>query len=107
MSGGVAGAVLECMKERGEDISNVKFTKASNSKECFTALTLLKAGKLNEQFIEGMVCDGGCVGGPSKRKLGKEILGAREKLLDRADNRGIIENLENYDFKNISMFVKD
>ncbi len=107
MSGGVAGAVLECMKERGEDISNVKFTKASNAKECFTAVSLLKLGKLNEQFIEGMVCDGGCVGGPSKRKLGKEIIGAREKLLDRADNRGIIENLEKYDFKNVSMSVND
>ena len=105
MSGGVAGAVIECMKERGEDVSKVEYVKASNGKECMSSLSLLKANKLKEQFIEGMVCDGGCVGGPSKRKLLKEILSAREKLLDKADNRSIIENLKNYDLENISMFV--
>ena len=33
-SGGVAGAVLECMKERGEDTSDIKLLKVSSSRIC-------------------------------------------------------------------------
>lgn len=102
-SGGVASAVMQCMRERGEDPSDLKLLKCAGGAECKKALTLLKAGKLPEDFIEGMVCTGGCVGGPSKHRTEKEILKAREALINKADKRSILENLKDYPMDAFSM----
>ena len=37
-------------------------------------MTLLKAGKLQEDFVEGMMCPGGCIGGPSKHQAEAQVL---------------------------------
>ena len=103
-SGGVANAVMECMKERGVDTSDIKLKKCAGGKECMQALTLLKFGKLPEDFIEGMVCPGGCVGGPSKHKTEMEIMKAREGLLQKADDRKVLKNLEQYPMDKFSMY---
>lgn len=102
-SGGVANAVIECMKERGEDVSNLKLHRVAGGNECKKALLLLKAGKLADDFIEGMVCPGGCVGGPSKHKTEVEITKAREALLSKADDRRVLENLKKYPMDKFSM----
>ena len=102
-SGGVAAAVVEVMKERGEDTANIKLRKAAGGQDCRTALTLLKAGRLPEDFIEGMVCPGGCVGGPSRHKTELEIKKAREGLLAKADGRQVLENIKNYPMDKFSM----
>jgi [FeFe] hydrogenase (group B1/B3) len=102
-SGGVADAVIECMKERGEDVSDIKLHRAAGGNECKKALTLLKVGKLHEDFIEGMVCPGGCVGGPSRHRHISEITKARENLLSKADDRKVLENLKNYPMDKFSM----
>ena len=102
-SGGVAGAVLECMQERGEDTSDIKLLKVAGGDECKKALLMLKAGKLEEDFIEGMVCPGGCVGGPSKHATEAEITKARNNLLAKADDRKILENLKEYPMDKFSM----
>jgi ferredoxin hydrogenase large subunit len=52
-----------------------------------------------------MFCPGGCVGGPSKRKTETEITRARKKQLDKADDRGILENLANIPMDSFSMSV--
>ena len=102
-SGGVASAVIECMQERGEDTSELKLYKAHGGAECKKALTLLKVGKLPEDFIEGMVCPGGCVGGPSRHKNISDINKARESLLSKADDRKVLENLKDYPMDKFSM----
>ena len=102
-SGGVANAVIECMKERGEDTSVIRLKQAAGGAECKTALTLLKSGRMPEDFLEGMVCPGGCVGGPSKHRTEMEIKRAREGLLAKADGRKILENLKNYPMDRFSM----
>ena len=103
-SGGVADAVLKCMQESGEDTSCVKILKCAGGAECKKGLLLLKAGRLAEDFVEGMVCTGGCVGGPSKHKTETEILSSRKKLLSQANGRNILENLKNYPMDQFSMF---
>ena len=102
-SGGVANAVIECMKERGEDVSNIKLHRVAGGNECKKALLLLKAGRLPEDFIEGMVCPGGCVGGPSNHKKEFEITKARESLLSKADDRKVLDNLKKYPMDKFSM----
>ncbi len=103
-SGGVANAVLECMQERGIDTSAIKLRKCAGPKECIQAVTLLKFGKLPEDFVEGMFCPGGCVGGPSKHKAENEIVRAREDLLKQAGERKVLENLEQYPMDRFSMY---
>ena len=103
-SGGVADAVLKCMQERGEDTSCVKILKCAGGAECKKGVLLLKAGRLAEDFVEGMACTGGCVGGPSRHKTETEILSSRKKLLSQADDRNILQNLKNYPMDQFSMF---
>ena len=102
-SGGVANAVLEVMKELGEDTEGIKLLRCAGGDECRKAMMLLKAGKLDADFVEGMICPGGCVGGPSKHRTEAEILKARSELLQRADKRSILENLKKYPMDQFSM----
>ena len=63
----------------------------------------MKAGRLPEDFIEGMVCEGGCVGGPSAFNDQISSKKNRDTLISNADTRGIHENLKNYDMDSFSM----
>jgi len=103
-SGGVANAVMEVMREHGCDTSQIKLERCAGGDECRKALLLLKAGRIDADFIEGMICPGGCVGGPSKHKTEAEITKARNELLDKADGRGVLDNLKNYPMDKFSMF---
>ena len=101
-SGGVTAAVVQCFKEMNEDISpNVM--RCNGAAECKKALLLMKVGKLPADFVEGMVCVGGCVGGPSKHKSEMESKKARDQLIGQADNRQVHENLKNLDLEQVAM----
>jgi ferredoxin hydrogenase large subunit len=102
-SGGVAAAVLECMKERGQNTDQIKLRKCTGGKDCVVGVKLLSMGRLPEDFIEAMICEGGCVGGPSRHAAEMEVRKARLKLIGEADKRGILENIENYPMDAFSM----
>ena len=76
----------------------------AGGEECRKAMMLLKAGKLDVDFVEGMICPGGCVGGPSKHQAENLVLKNRNTLLARADGRKILENLEKYPMDQFSMY---
>ena len=101
-AGGVTAAVQEVLAEEKFDMP-VSCVKCSGAAECKKALMLLRAGKLNETMIEGMVCEGGCVNGPAKIADPRESLGMRRQLMLGADDRGIADNLEMNGFKDIDM----
>lgn len=103
-TGGVANAVIQAMQEMGEDTSDITMVKCAGGEECRKALLMLKAGRLKEDFIEGMICPGGCVGGPSKHQAEALVEKARTGLLAAADKRGILENLSKYPMDQFSMF---
>ncbi len=62
-SGGLADAVAQSLKEQGLDDFELKAVSCNGIEEC--KMALLKANKnvLNANFIEGMACVGGCIGG--------------------------------------------
>ncbi len=103
-SGGVAAAVLEVMQEMGEDVSSIRLLKCAGGDECRKALMMLRAGKLDADFVEGMICPGGCVGGPSKHQVETIVEQNRKNLLAQADDRKILDNLKNYPMDTFSMF---
>ncbi len=62
VSGGVAGAVAQALKERGVE-ANFKPISCNGIEECKIALLKASKGVLDANFIEGMACVGGCIGG--------------------------------------------
>lgn len=101
-AGGVTAAVLQSLKESGEE-AEPKVCRANGAAECKKALLLLKAARLPEDFIEGMACDGGCVGGPSAFQDQAAFRKNRDAQIAEADSREIHENLKNYDMGSFSM----
>ena len=61
--GGLADAVAEGLKEHGYDDFELKACSCDGIEACRTALLKKKKGVLDANFIEGMACIGGCIGG--------------------------------------------
>ena len=61
-SGGLSDAVAQGLKERGEDF-DLHCVACDGIEACRMALLKLSKGKLDGNFIEGMACTGGCIGG--------------------------------------------
>lgn len=90
--GGLADAVAEGLKENGIEDFDLKPASCDGIEEC--RITLLKAskGKLDANFIEGMACVGGCIGGAgclthgdrNKIEVDKYGKAAREKTIHDA-----------------------
>ena len=68
VSGGVAAAVVNCIKHTHPDL-DVKVEYAEGLDNCRKMLQLAKAGKYNGYLLEGMGCPGGCVGGAGTVQL--------------------------------------
>lgn len=61
-SGGVSDAIAQGLKEQGSDFK-LKAIACDGIEECKTALLRASKGKTDANFIEGMACCGGCIGG--------------------------------------------
>ena len=101
-SGGVTAAVVQALKEKGVE-ADVKVAICNGAAECKKALMMMRAGKLPEDFIEGMCCEGGCVSGPGAAKCEFDSRKDREALLKMADDREIYANIESVDKDSFSM----
>lgn len=62
-SGGLSDAVAEALKEHGEQSFELKACSCDGIEECKLALLKKSKGILDANFIEGMACVGGCIGG--------------------------------------------
>lgn len=104
-AGGVTAAVIESMKELGcED--EVKVCKCDGIDACKKALTLMKFNRFQDDFMEGMACEGGCVGGPSRHRDPNMAMRDRKAALDNSTDINITENLEKQGADKIDM-VRD
>lgn len=102
-SGGVAGAVQQVFEEEGIQMP-FSCAKCDGAKECKKILTVLSAGRLSEDFIEGMACEGGCIAGPAGVEPIQKVKKNRVKLLAAADKRGLEENIRKiHDFSKVKM----
>ena len=101
-AGGVTAAVIQCLEETQGD-ADIKVRTCNGAAECKTALTLLKLGRLPEDFIEGMACVGGCVNGPAMLGKSRTFLKDRNGQIAKADDRGVLENVAQYDEYGINM----
>ena len=73
--GGLADAVAEGLKEQGLDDFELNAVSCDGIEECKKVLTLKSKNVLKANFIEGMACVGGCIGG-----AGCLTHGAKDKM---------------------------
>lgn len=66
VSGGVAEAVANCIREQYPD-REILMERAEGLDNCKKMLMKAKAGKMNGYLLEGMACPGGCIGGAGTR----------------------------------------
>ncbi|PWM47708.1 MAG: ferredoxin [Clostridiales bacterium] len=91
-SGGLSEAVAQAISEQGYNDFELKALPCDGIEACRVAL--LKAGKgvLDANFIEGMACSGGCIGGAgclthgekNKNEVDKYGMQAHEKTISEA-----------------------
>ncbi|MBQ9941996.1 MAG: ferredoxin, partial [Christensenellaceae bacterium] len=81
-SGGLADAVKQALKELKITDEQFKLNAISCSgiNECKAALLKAKVGRLQENFIEGMACVDGCIGGPCALTHGPKDRAAVDKF---------------------------
>lgn len=62
-SGGVAQAVEALVKEKWPDVA-VRYEGAEGLDNCVKLMKAAQAGRKDGMLLEGMACEGGCIGGP-------------------------------------------
>ncbi|NLM60893.1 MAG: iron hydrogenase [Clostridiales bacterium] len=119
------GGVSEAVSAAAERLSSgnsmpVRAIQANGIRECKALMQQLQEGKIRHNFIEGMGCVGGCVGGPRAiidRELGRSNVDEYGKLAQfdtPIDNPYVIELLNRLGFEKVedllaeeSMFTRD
>ena len=101
-SGGVAASVEKAVNELGYT-GNITLKACNGAKECKVGLAMLKAGKLPEDIIEGMACEGGCIAGPGAIEVLAKLKVARMKKIKGKDGDNITEMLTQTDFMDVPM----
>lgn len=90
-AGGVKDAIIEALKEQGSDfeLKPINFDGLENVRN---GLNQISRGQLDVNFVEGMGCVGGCIGGPcclthevrDKNDVDKYGKLAKEKTIEQA-----------------------
>lgn len=100
-TGGLSAAIKNHI-----DQNNIEVTfnpiKADGITECDKALKLLTVNRLDNNFIEGMACTGGCIKGPATMHYGKTDLKRLEEYSRQAIESSPSSSLRIFDFANIS-----
>jgi len=93
-AGGVKNAVESIIVSKGQQWTPVN---AQGLKECYEILKDLTTGKLKNDFLEGMACNGGCLGGPGTVIDGKMTKRYLQKVCQDSPKQAPIENLNAQD----------
>lgn len=93
-AGGLTEAVVQAIKELG--LSGFDFDPVSvdGLENCIKTLRKIEYGALKNNFVEGMACKGGCVGGSGNMIKYVETPKQMKKHSETAKQKGIIENVE-------------
>lgn len=112
ITGGVSQAVSDTLNRirPGREIK-IRAKQADGVQDCRSMLKEALAGKPDANFLEGMGCPGGCVGGPRvilDPKAGAALVnkyGAEAQSLTPVDNKFVLELLKSLGIEDIHDFL--
>lgn len=102
ISSGVSGSIREYIEQNNIEVDYNPIA-SDGAKECVKNIRLAKYGKLKHNFIEGMACSGGCIGGPGSLTHRKKDIQAIKKYASLAKEKNVEESLQVHDLKQINM----
>ena len=93
--GGLSIAVKEALKEKNSNFE-VKGTNVDGMDNIRTTLLKIKNGSLDINFLEGMACEGGCIGGPCNLQHNIKSKLAVSQFSKQGDNsiKGNVDNVK-------------
>ncbi len=95
--GGLADAVREGLEEQGHDYFDLRPVSCDGIEACRVELLKLLKGSQANNFIEGMACKGGCIGGAGCLTHGERNGRVLEKYNRDAGEKTIKEAIETLD----------
>jgi len=104
-SGGLTEAIKEVIKEENIEVE-YKPIICNGLKECDTSLKLAKFKRLTGNFIEGMACSGGCIGGPGTITRGPRNRADVDKYGNLAIEKKISDSLRIFNIDKIKLTRK-
>ncbi|SMC23347.1 [FeFe] hydrogenase, group B1/B3 [Clostridium acidisoli DSM 12555] len=102
MGGGVTASIENYIKEKSID-SDFKPIKASGATEIKKSITIAKAGKLGGNFIEGMLCEGGCINGAAKIAPVTKAKVPFTKINQQSTIKNVLSNKALEEYKDINL----
>ena len=97
--GGLGEAVAEGLKERGLTDFECKSVSCDGIEECRIALLKASKGVLDANFIEGMACVGGCIGGAGCLTHGEKSKAEVDKYGKEAMEKTILDAVSLVDIR--------
>jgi [FeFe] hydrogenase (group B1/B3) len=101
-TGGLSDAIKH-VKEQYDIEAEFKPVTCDGITECEKALKMAKAKRLDGNFIEGMVCIGGCIGGPLSLHHGPKDKKEVDKYGQLAIEKGVKDSLRVFDIDKLNL----
>lgn len=99
--GGLTAAIENYVSDKGIEV-NFKSVKSCGL-ELKKTMMMAKNGKLDGNFIEGMICDGGCINGAGTITNYIKARSAFVKLNSAASKKAVLDNDKLEEFHNINL----
>ena len=93
-SGGLSDAVAQALKERSVDNFELKAAACDGIEQCRMALLKASKNALDANFIEGMACTGGCIGGAGCLTHGEKNKAEVDKYGQEAYEKSILDAIK-------------
>jgi iron only hydrogenase large subunit-like protein len=94
-TGGVTEAITRAIKRINPDLDVIPL-KGNGLKQCNEILKKVEAGILEGNFMEGMGCPGGCVGGPGTVVHSEVVAQKVDEFAKRSDTYTAVDNSKAY-----------
>ncbi|MDF2839780.1 MAG: 4Fe-4S dicluster protein, partial [Clostridia bacterium] len=101
-SGGLSEAIKHVKEQYGIK-ADFKPVICDGITECEKALKMAKVDRLDGNFIEGMVCRGGCIGGPLSLHHGPKDKKEVDKYGQLAIEKGVKDSLRVFDIDKLNL----
>lgn len=100
--GGLTAAIQDYVKGKGLDIE-FKPVRVSGPSDIKKTMTMAKVGRLDGNFVEGMMCEGGCINGAAVISPAYKSKAVFAKINSQASRKSVLENEKIEEFHNVNL----